>query len=152
MEYRAQVRRARYGFDAWTPDLPGCAANGTTEAEALANLRHAIEGRLDVETYEDQGTAVERFVSIEPPQERLANAERLAEKEPAPAVAIPPFLSFGVGGTLFALGMAGVFSFIIVEPPTSPVVFFASAIIAALGAGGILMGLLTQESSPKTAP
>lgn len=35
-------------FVAQVPDLPGCLAHGDTEADALANVRDAIELYLDV--------------------------------------------------------------------------------------------------------
>lgn len=35
------------GFSVHVPDLPGCASQGETEAEALANVREAIEGYLE---------------------------------------------------------------------------------------------------------
>ncbi len=32
---------------AWVPELPGCASAGLTEAEAMANIKQAIELYLD---------------------------------------------------------------------------------------------------------
>ncbi len=151
MEYRAKVRRTPGGFDAWTPELDGCAAHGRTEAEALSHLRHAIEGRLDLERMQPADTgALDRSVSVELPEAKLAKSSRLAAIEPAPASPVPPVLSFTVGATLFGTGLTGIFAFIMVEPTTSPVVFFASAVLAAMGAGGIVMGLITMESRRKT--
>ena len=34
------------GFSVYVPSLPGCASQGETEQEALANIREAIEGYL----------------------------------------------------------------------------------------------------------
>jgi predicted RNase H-like HicB family nuclease len=31
------------GYSAWAPDLPGCASQGETYDEAMANMREAIE-------------------------------------------------------------------------------------------------------------
>lgn len=31
------------GFSVWVPDLPGCASQGETFEEALANIKEAIE-------------------------------------------------------------------------------------------------------------
>lgn len=36
------------GFGAWSPDLPGCVALGDTEAEALAEMRDAMQGHLEL--------------------------------------------------------------------------------------------------------
>lgn len=35
------------GFSVSVPDLPGCASQGETEEEALANIREAIEGYIE---------------------------------------------------------------------------------------------------------
>lgn len=151
MEYRAKVRRAPHGFDAWTPDLPGCAARGATETDALENLRHAIEGRLDLEALAAEGNDFDRTVVAELPEVGLRRAEQLAAQPVGSASPYPSYLSFIVGSGLFAMGLTGVFGFILVEPHTSPIVFFASAIVAGLGGGGILMGLLTREPPPTTS-
>ncbi len=36
------------GFGAWSPDLPGCVALGDTEAEALAEMRDALRGHIEL--------------------------------------------------------------------------------------------------------
>ncbi len=43
------------------PELPGCATQGRTREDALANVREAIEGWLDVEA---ESGAVRRAVEI----------------------------------------------------------------------------------------
>jgi predicted RNase H-like HicB family nuclease len=40
-------REENGGFSVYVPDLPGCASEGETEPEALANIREAIEGYID---------------------------------------------------------------------------------------------------------
>lgn len=35
------------GYSAWVPDLPGCASQGDTYDEAVANIREAIESYLE---------------------------------------------------------------------------------------------------------
>ena len=39
-------RESEGGFSVYVPSLPGCASQGETEAEALANIREAIEAYL----------------------------------------------------------------------------------------------------------
>lgn len=46
--YAVVVERASDGgYGVWSPDLPGCVALGDTEAEALAEMRQAIEFHLE---------------------------------------------------------------------------------------------------------
>lgn len=40
-------REAEGGYSVTVPDLPGCISQGETEAEALANIREAIEGYIE---------------------------------------------------------------------------------------------------------
>ena len=44
------------GFVVEVPDLPGCVSQGKTEAEALSNIREAIE--LYIETLREDGDPV----------------------------------------------------------------------------------------------
>jgi predicted RNase H-like HicB family nuclease len=44
------------GFSVYVPDLPGCASQGETQVEALANIREAIE--LHIEGLKADGMAV----------------------------------------------------------------------------------------------
>jgi len=46
----------------WCPELPGCASAGETEAEALTNIREAIELYLQPDPVELQPGAVTREV------------------------------------------------------------------------------------------
>jgi predicted RNase H-like HicB family nuclease len=46
----------------WCPELPGCASAGETEAEALINIREAIELYLQPDPVELQPGAVTREV------------------------------------------------------------------------------------------
>lgn len=46
--YAVVVERASDGgYGVWSPDLPGCVALGCTEAEALDEMRRAIEFHLE---------------------------------------------------------------------------------------------------------
>jgi predicted RNase H-like HicB family nuclease len=46
MRYRVVLHPSEEGFAVSCPGLPGCWSQGTTEAEALANIRDAIEEYL----------------------------------------------------------------------------------------------------------
>jgi predicted RNase H-like HicB family nuclease len=47
MRYLIVVEKSKTGFSAYSPDVPGCAATGKTEAETESNMRDAIEFHLD---------------------------------------------------------------------------------------------------------
>ena len=57
------------GEDGWVvaecPALPGCVSQGQTEAEALANIREAIEGILAVRLKHGLPIPEERIVEVE---------------------------------------------------------------------------------------
>jgi predicted RNase H-like HicB family nuclease len=46
MRYKVQLRRSEEGFSVSVPELPGCWSQGASEAEALDNIRSAIEEYL----------------------------------------------------------------------------------------------------------
>jgi len=56
MSYLVVVERGDTSFGAYVPDLPGCAAVGDTEEEALRLIREAIA--LHVDALKEQGLAV----------------------------------------------------------------------------------------------
>jgi predicted RNase H-like HicB family nuclease len=45
--YRVDLLKSEEGYSASCPDLPGCWSQGATEAEALVNIRRAIEEYVD---------------------------------------------------------------------------------------------------------
>ena len=47
MRYAIVIEKAPSNYAAYVPDLPGCAAVGESEAEALELIREAIEMHLD---------------------------------------------------------------------------------------------------------
>ena len=52
------------GFWAEVPAIPGCATEGDTMAELLANLRDAIEGCLSIEVAPPEPGGVERILEL----------------------------------------------------------------------------------------
>jgi predicted RNase H-like HicB family nuclease len=65
MKVKAIVHDAEEGgFWAEVPAIPGCATQGDTMDELLANLREAIEGCLSVELKPMQASEKERIVEI----------------------------------------------------------------------------------------
>jgi predicted RNase H-like HicB family nuclease len=48
MKYKVVLKRSEEGFAVSCPGLPGCWSQGQTEAEALANIRDAIDEYLSV--------------------------------------------------------------------------------------------------------
>lgn len=56
MSYLVVVERGDTSFGAYVPDLPGCAAVGDTEEEALRLIRETIA--LHIEALKEHGLAV----------------------------------------------------------------------------------------------
>lgn len=52
------------GYWAEVPALPGCATEGDTMDELMANLRNAIEGCLSVEVAPPEPGGVERILEL----------------------------------------------------------------------------------------
>jgi len=50
MTYRVVLQNAEEGYSVSCPGLPGCWSQGATEAEALENIRSAIQEYLEVVT------------------------------------------------------------------------------------------------------
>lgn len=46
MEYKIVLRKSEEGYSVSCPGLPGCWSQGTSESEALDNIRDAIEEYL----------------------------------------------------------------------------------------------------------
>jgi hypothetical protein len=45
MRYVVYIESRPTGFEAYVPELPGCAATGETREEALARIRESIQAR-----------------------------------------------------------------------------------------------------------
>ncbi|MCL5992072.1 MAG: type II toxin-antitoxin system HicB family antitoxin [Bacteroidetes bacterium] len=48
MQYKIKIKKSEEGYAVWCEDLPGCASQGETEEEAMANIKDAIEEYLTV--------------------------------------------------------------------------------------------------------
>jgi predicted RNase H-like HicB family nuclease len=66
MKWRVVLERDEETGDwaAWCPELPGCTSAGTTEADAMANIREAIELYLEPQPLNLAAEAVEREVFV----------------------------------------------------------------------------------------
>jgi predicted RNase H-like HicB family nuclease len=65
MKIKAIVHDAEEGgFWAEVPAIPGCATQGETMEELLANLREAIEGCMSVEIEQPHTTKTQRVLEI----------------------------------------------------------------------------------------
>lgn len=49
MRYKVRLQRSAEGYSVSVPGLPGCWSQGETEAEALENIRSAIEEYVAVQ-------------------------------------------------------------------------------------------------------
>ncbi len=43
MKYKVNLKKTEEGYSIWVPGLPGCWSQGKTEAEALENIKDAIQ-------------------------------------------------------------------------------------------------------------
>ena len=43
MKYKVKIEKTDEGYAVWCPGLPGCWSQGSTEEEALENIKDAIE-------------------------------------------------------------------------------------------------------------
>jgi len=58
MKYKVALLASEEGFAVSVPGLPGCWSQGTTEAEALENIKQAIEEYLAVVDGELKGATI----------------------------------------------------------------------------------------------
>ena len=47
MKYKVSIKETSEGYSVWVPCLPGCWSQGKTEAEALENIKDAIQAYLE---------------------------------------------------------------------------------------------------------
>lgn len=61
MIYVVRLRKDEEGVAVWVPGLPGCWSQGSTEQEALANIKGAIRDYLlSIEEEQEAGTESRR--------------------------------------------------------------------------------------------
>jgi len=48
MKYKVNLKKTEEGYAIWVPGLPGCWSQGTSEDDALENIKDAIEAYLEV--------------------------------------------------------------------------------------------------------
>lgn len=65
MKYSVVIHKSEYGYDVHVPALPGCHSQGSTEKEALENIKDAILTYLEMETAELKGAEL-REVEVAP--------------------------------------------------------------------------------------
>lgn len=58
MKYRIALNKTEEGYSVSVPGLPGCWSQGATEAEALENIRDAIESYLSVVNEQIKGAEI----------------------------------------------------------------------------------------------
>jgi len=58
LKYKVILQRSEEGVAASVPGLPGCWSQGPTEAEALENIRSAIQEYMAVVAEQTQGAEV----------------------------------------------------------------------------------------------
>jgi predicted RNase H-like HicB family nuclease len=47
MRYKVNLQKTEEAYSVWVPGLPGCWSQGKTEAEALENIKDAIQAYLE---------------------------------------------------------------------------------------------------------
>jgi len=63
MKYKVNIQKTDEGYAVWVLGLPGCWSQGETEAEALTNIKDAIQTYL--ETVEEMSKDKEsRYVEV----------------------------------------------------------------------------------------
>lgn len=58
MKYKIALKKSKEGYSVSVPGLPGCWSQGATEAEALENVKDAIEAYLAVAHTQLEGAEI----------------------------------------------------------------------------------------------
>ena len=63
MSYQVQLKQCEKGYAIWGPSIPGCWSQGETEAEAIENIKEAIQDYLETIEELNKDTEV-RYVEV----------------------------------------------------------------------------------------
>ena len=55
MQYTVVIHKSKYGYDVRCPALPGCHSQGSTQEEAMENIKDAVSVYLDMVKKETKG-------------------------------------------------------------------------------------------------
>ena len=145
MTYRIMLRPAEGGYDAWVPGMKGCNSVGATEADAIRNIRRAIQQRMDANRKRVGSTEIvtEQIVEVELPDclpERKQISAPADIPGPLPLGAWPQII---VGGAIFVMALVGVAFYFCLPSGTSLAFLFVPMMMATIGLPGLLFGLMT---------
>lgn len=65
MTYQVALKKTEEGYSVWCPSLPGCWSQGANEAEALENIRNAIQEYLAAASEAHQVLEADKSVTVE---------------------------------------------------------------------------------------
>jgi predicted RNase H-like HicB family nuclease len=65
MTYQVALKKTEEGYSVWCPSLPGCWSQGTSEAEAIENIRFAIQEYLAAASEAQQALEADKSISVE---------------------------------------------------------------------------------------
>lgn len=65
MKYKVALHKSEEGYSVSVPGLPGCWSQGTTEEEAMSNIKDAIRGYLAVANELLEGVEVREVELVE---------------------------------------------------------------------------------------
>ena len=141
MTYRIMLRPAEGGYDAWVPGMKGCNSVGATKADAIRNIRRAIQQEMDANRKRVGSTEIvtEQTVEVELPERKQISAPADLPG-PLPLGAWPQIM---VGGAIFVMALVGVAFYFCLPSGTSLAFLFVPMLMATIGLPGLLFGLMT---------
>jgi predicted RNase H-like HicB family nuclease len=63
IRYKVSLKRTNEGYAVWVPGLPGCWSQGSTEEEAIENIKDAIKAYLKTAQELSKGN-LSRYVEV----------------------------------------------------------------------------------------